>query len=1046
VQARAEKARIAVIGAEETEPLRSLLTAELSKSRDAVVVERGEFERITEELQLQTSGFIAPDAIRVGQLLNADALLVMTADNPKHLVTMRLIAVAPGVALTEDSVPVPLRAPEEWAPIAAGRLAPYLANLSTRDAKRIPLSILKVRAIGSGTESRRLEKEFGFLLSRRLMNEPSLWILERSQMNVLEWENALKANPQSSFWTGSYLLDGTITSDSDGLSVTGRLRPAGQGTEISLTARGADMLKLAEAVARQVTKSLNARQPSAPWDAMAEARQFLGEALWAYRWGLYEEASQAGEAAWALGLQDDRLALLRFCSEAIRLERDISVSDTHHPKKPALWTLDCASLALDRLQEGLAWKNGDLSEAWVGLGADCLWNSSLVLRAYYYAPSLEPNEIEALKALRARLRAICPLLKSAGERFPTPRLDENVVGFRPDAFAAPLHSLHTVRGIVEPIWQEDAQHCVDQMKLLFDEIDRLEPRTRTQVRAAILQERPGFAPWIAYWNPDDRSRVPLDSLKAALLDSPSPERPIDVALVMVERRSHVFLDYYSDRLEPDQMLISLRDLQLAFWNKRGAIARLEISAHRLSSVLEAIRQAERDTNEYASPQIDSEMESFRLDFFKFLLGEKVSDSPLLAVFCPMLSKLSHEEALEVLRLSREVLKQGGSPYYLRSLQPALEKAVEGTVPEKIAPRPALAGQNGLQPAWTVSGQEIVGDERALIGRVRWRNGRLWLMGLDSGLGVQKQANVLFTFDPKTAAAGKIILPAKSRLGFSDFDLVKDEIFASNQAGVARYIAAEDRWVDLPVPEVPGSSFWAIDGFLYVAGSPGIIVRVDPSTGRSDVLVSSRRRPALTNLDDVAPYDIEKVFKDSKGRLCILDGSGRIYRNEEGKSSWEEAFNGESARRGEKFDRELVLSAVGTEGFNPISVRPQMGGSLIDCLLIAESKVGRLPMPGPGGTFAFGPFGPRFMGAPGAERAAFDGTDLWVLSKNPSEQTCLLKRFSPAGESMQSIPIDIGKTNSMFRTDRMLVNENGILIYREKKAFFFRKDDLLRWRP
>jgi hypothetical protein len=1008
--ALAGKTNVAVVGADDTEPARTLLTLELGKLPDVQVLERAELDKLAGEFHLQSGGLTAADEIRLGKLLHADALVLLTADTKARSLTMRLMAVAQGVTLSETTHPLPPPEPQRWSSITARKLAPFLAGFTATTAPRVPISILKIRSANGGSKLGTTEKDLAFLLSRRLMNEPSLWVLERSQMGLLDWENSLKANPQAEYWTGGYLLDGTLDSDATGYTVTARLRSAQNGQEITVKAQDKDLLKLVDSLGTQITASLKIQGSPAAWDRSAEARQYYEEALWSVRWRLYAEASQASESAWALGMRSDTLALLRFSSEGFLLRVSAIVGDSKVPQERPASDFDSASTALDRLENALAWKGRDFTSDWVTTAALCLSNCSQVLPGSYYSGDPASHETEVAKSLGRRMLAIAETLEEASARFPFPQPNEKSVGFYVPGSLNET-SLYMVRATEGPLWQEDAATSIQSTKALFDEMDAIaDPRIRSEVkRKAIFEFRPRFAPWIAYWNPADASRFPLSALKTALLDSPSPERPVDIALIVLERRNHVFLDVYSDHFDPDQTLAAIVDLQTALWNARGALAQKQISIPWVLAVMNSIHEAERNCNEYASPHIDAGLDEFRFELFRALLSEQVADAETLDKLAPFDSRLTEEQKLELAPLIRDALARGKTKnsqftQYLERIAPT--HAAHAPVPP-VAPTP----NQYLRPAWTVSREQLLNGNTGSFLASRWRNNQFYFAGTNYGPTWRTEAAMLFIFNPKTSVSTKISYPS-NRGFFSDIETVGNDVFAAVNGGLARYRTAESRWEDIPGIAADFGKLIAIDGMLYIFGQPGILLRFDPATGKADVLASSRSRPAQTILDDVPPYEIHQVFKDRENRLCILLGNGKIDRFDETKRDWEQILDVVS--NPEKVDLDLIYRAIGREGFFPFPAGSPMNVQSVLIGLALQNKMGptnKLPPAFAGHMMNLPPavravnLGMRYQGS----SAAYDGSNLWLITFDPQRRVPLLRCIPTSDEPEQAAPISNRRT-------------------------------------
>ena len=1050
-----EKTRLAIIGGDATEPVRSLLTAEISHQPDMTVLERAELDKISSEVALQSQGFISAGQLRAGQLLHADALLLLLPDPAHRVLHVRLVAVAPGVVLFEDSILLPVPAPAEWAALAAKKLAPYLASFHTSKTPRIPLSILRIHSVTAGWEATRVENELGFLLSHRLRNEPSLWVLERTQMGPLEWEKALQASP-APYWTGSYLLDGTLSSEGGGYTIAARLRSAKLGKDIALSAHGADLRQLSEALSSQVTASLQVEHPGAPWDMAAEARQFQDEALWAWRWKLYEEASQASESAWALGLQNNTVALLRFESDVSRLGAELNAAHRSEIEKPLPWTSDCATEALDRLQESLAWKGPDLSQEWVGLSAGCLWECSRLLRTwYYFAPDLQPAEREALATLRARLRTIADSLKPAAEKFPRPVFDEKTLGFASPSGGtqAPADSLYTVRGIFGSLWQEDTRQCAAQLRLLLDDLDRLPPATRMILKAPILHGNDGFAPWLVSWNRQDR-RLSIAAFQSALLKgATSPERAIDVARMMLEPARH--LDPFYDPKEANvaQIRAAMEAVENALWNARDAFARGQIAPEYYFDVIGDLMTEELRSTRNGPPPADVSVEAFRLKLFKYLITARQDDSRPLERFEPDIDKLSPDDMKELAALIHASLQRHPeNPTRSTHLMSMEHTYATGGVQLHGIPIPALpAGQAGqfLPAAWTVTQAQMIGSGSIQNPILRYQQGCLYLLANNlAGTGTH-EPNLLFVFNPANRTTARSVYPGPA-FGKFDMAIAKDRLLITDGTKVSSYVAGEPRWNEFKIPEMANPRIFALDGRIYVTGAPGILVQLDPATGKSEILVSTRRRPALNNLDDQPACDISKVFLDANGRLCLVVDFSRLYRLDAKNHTWTELFDAQKGEPATWPEQQVLLAAIGAEGFIPRPFDPNSEiavGAFAGCLRMERVKASGSAPPPPAPA-AFPPGLPQQTSSGNrihpTDSAVFDGTDLWLLTTDGMGQRLLLKRLSASGQFDHIVPIEIGAPGGQLVTAQMCAAPDGIFIYRGTQGAFYRKADLAAW--
>jgi hypothetical protein len=230
----------------------------------------------------------------------------------------RLIAVKPGVVLTDDSFSWPIKDVVSWAGSVAESLNVFVPKLALTLKDAVPISIVNLRSAISSEAGKETERELKLLTVQRLSQEPQLFVLEREQMESLSGEKELKFD-ESPFWDGSYLFDGVVDRDrfsQDTVTINARLTPPKGGTPLEFVVTGS-RTNLAVVVGELAAKLMAPLkiQPRAPeWKAEEEAGKFYAEGEWALRWGVYREAETAADSAWALGKTDLDGALLQVNS------------------------------------------------------------------------------------------------------------------------------------------------------------------------------------------------------------------------------------------------------------------------------------------------------------------------------------------------------------------------------------------------------------------------------------------------------------------------------------------------------------------------------------------------------------------------------------------------------------------------------------------------------------------------------------------------------------------------------------------------------------
>ena len=212
--------------------------------------------------------------------------------------------VHPGLILASFFQPAPMADAKDWAEQMADRVPALAQRAAARDG--FALSLLNVRAAVETASAREMEKTANLLIGQRLLREPGFYVLERSAFDQVAQEIALGKKAADSFWTGSYLVDGTLDTPltaGDAVVLTLRFRP-GTGPMVEVQARG-PRENLAAVLDEAVT-GMHAALTHAPVPALPaeEAAHFIKEAHWQVRTGQYRQARQSMDTAWALGARD----------------------------------------------------------------------------------------------------------------------------------------------------------------------------------------------------------------------------------------------------------------------------------------------------------------------------------------------------------------------------------------------------------------------------------------------------------------------------------------------------------------------------------------------------------------------------------------------------------------------------------------------------------------------------------------------------------------------------------------------------------------------
>jgi TolB-like protein len=407
--------RLAIVSEATALPAADFLTAELSKDGRLALLERDQIDKVINEQALALSAGANKDYLKVGELLGADGLLILTLveKEDRQMVSCRLVAVKPGVELGLADYDFPLSDPGEWSKLLADRFAPLLSKLTVLRQDAVPLSILNLRSAAASVEGEVLERQLTLLLHDRLMTERNLFVLERRSMETLAGEKGEKPVSENPFWNGSYLIEGTVDPqgfNSNQVTVDIQITPPDKKNVIALEVSGArsNLTQVINEAASRITGAVGKGSANTTWSADDEAERYFKEAQWMLRWGMFQEAKAASEAAWALGKQTRPAAELRIkayqaCGgdPGSCMVKDKHVIFLRPPKAGVMglngyWdfasapnapgfsaSLHAAELWMDEIHRLPALENKADSSRY-GLGAASLEQCSLWLRYFYF--------------------------------------------------------------------------------------------------------------------------------------------------------------------------------------------------------------------------------------------------------------------------------------------------------------------------------------------------------------------------------------------------------------------------------------------------------------------------------------------------------------------------------------------------------------------------------------------------------------------------------------------------------------------------------------
>jgi hypothetical protein len=864
-----EHLRLSVIADDANVLLGDLLSARLSADPSLEMVERQEFDRVLAEQKLTRQFAVdAANYSRVASLLRADALvLIRTLQvGGNKVVENRLIRVNPGLALDTTYSGLPIDSPPKWSERMSARVAGLVGKMTRTNA--IALSLLNLRASVTSSADRRLDRSLSVMLSDRLTHEPQFVLLERAAMERVAFES------RSPFWTGSYLVDGTVEPALDGsgaFTLSVRFQPTGRGNALVFTTSGrrANPAEAIDDLLAKINSGLAQSPTPQKRDLVDESERYLEEARWALAANQLAAAQSASEAAWALGSHGIETARLRV-QTAMFLVRELchQPAGKAEPPDPAAWlelSIHGLTVWQDTLQSDLMQGHPEELRKWLAFGLEMSDIAALTL--------IEVPTASLRVAQADRIESLDELAWESLEEIWTRSADlpGTTIGNTTSEKQAALARLLRPRA---------SQLVPAVNSLLSRTFTKDNSLTRAHIRANLVQywNRPmvmgqinrNFSQGATVGLP--RIDETVRGLANGLWNSAAPEDRYVSALLAISRAGsrHEVTPADIERLQTslfdmDKLLAEGGGIFGSYWERVRALDKLNgapfFAINRTFSP-DGNRMWDRNTPEHTE---------FRRKLFLRLCA--VTKAPA-SDFQRLVSmdQYTPEQAAEVAAAQARL----GGPATPRT------PAVRGGFAEQSPPSPvvaptksSLARDDALRVfrLWTPFnlGLEILPEFRADFGTMAWAEGRIWLHGSTLDVHGRAEKHYLFAIEPGSLRTETILVPepyaaVNARIAITPTQLLfVDGNFLALQDRAAQKwdIYKEIHAVGLQPLILAGDSL-----YLIVAEPPGnALIAFNLKQRTTEVLASTRRRPAASPFDDPG-LEIKSVNTNQMGEIVV----------------------------------------------------------------------------------------------------------------------------------------------------------------------------------
>jgi TPR repeat protein len=874
-----------------------VLTATLSQEPGVVLLERAQLDKVFAEQAL--AQYSQRDLLKMGQLLSADGLVWLEAAPAPatNRFFIRTIAVKPGVIVSEHTYPLPLNDLSEWSQIAARQLGNSLAKMRVSVTDAIPLSVLNLRAALTAPGYREKEAQLTWLLTRQLVLQPELFVLERTKLEKLTKETQLGTN-ETAFWSGSYTLEGVIDGDQveAGLTVIDirLVSPKTEPKKFRVTGASTNLPSLVEQITTNIMAALAIRrQQSVTLNPLEEAAAYYDEAKWALRWGLYTEAQQASEASWALGLRRPDLNLLRIKSYmtpgilhwlSIRHDPDGPI-----PPPPVnqeglnnilrACEVMLADLRLHPTGSALDPQVMDIAEGVLLHASQILWRNGSSTKDL-------PEQGEALAQMRQYALEIADLL-----------------GATPDGWKVqPRNCLARMTLNYAGVWEKDFAGTKKRLEALID---------RGIFNEIIANPQYGYDDRICpfSWQPGEKAKAP--QLFARWIDGLMREnghlRPLVPFYYRVGSSTgdYEFEDYFLPLiafLEKNRPALVADQISLAPWEKAAEHLR------RNSDRSHVLTRLKREEFAQAEPWIRAALQE-RQEFIKHRNATPKVEALMAALQAGIKDKKENSAAWFSLAYNVELNRERAEKLALLLTEYEAKAGTQGTadlrrkINQVLAPSAAVAPPSApviAIPATPVirkpkevfhqtnllteiAAHMLLPDKFNPAGKQEWimigyevADEHIWfelavrhpLTRSLFKISLASLESLSVPYPQEAALPHHGPLPGKAILWHEG----KLHVLSGNKVFVLDGDAKA--WTDTGVEVPPESRLFSIAGRM-LAVTPTSILQVDLERRNVGILASTRRRPAVNPLDSLSTWGTLQLFTGPDDMLCTQIGA-KLY--------------------------------------------------------------------------------------------------------------------------------------------------------------------------
>lgn len=258
----------------------------LFQEPNLTVVERQHIDDLMGEYLLAASGAVLEEsAVELGRVLGAEGMLLINLEENRKFLRIRVDATELGLRLYDEQIPWDMNKMKEIRTEVFEHIVAAVQKIRNRDEKQLYVGILSLRNTGISGDISWLETSFPKILSKKLINEKHITVLEREDLLRLLTEKEIMDNFPGKFQNSLLILEGSVEQVAEGsgskevvLKFLILSNEQALSEKFEFRANSLNPETLADTTARWIGEMMKQPVLTDHWQAKSEASKYFSEA------------------------------------------------------------------------------------------------------------------------------------------------------------------------------------------------------------------------------------------------------------------------------------------------------------------------------------------------------------------------------------------------------------------------------------------------------------------------------------------------------------------------------------------------------------------------------------------------------------------------------------------------------------------------------------------------------------------------------------------------------------------------------------------------